>query len=75
MTQKGINWNDLPTYQKRGSSCVRNKIVIETDSVMATAQLRDTSKSENEWIIDTDIPIFRNEGREYIDRLVFIGEE
>lgn len=75
MTQKGINWNDLPTYQKRGSCCVRNKIIIETDSVMATAQLRDTSKSENEWIIDTDIPIFRNEGREYIDRLVFVGEE
>ena len=75
MTQKGINWNDLPTYQKRGSCCVRNKIVIESDGVMATAQLRDTSKSENEWIIDTDIPIFRNEGREYIDRLVFIGEE
>ena len=75
MTQKGINWNDLPTYQKRGSCCVRNKIVIESDSVMATAQLRDASKSENEWIIDTDIPIFKGEGREYIDRLVFIGEE
>lgn len=75
MTQKGINWNDLPTYQKRGSCCVRNKIVIETDSVMATAQLRDAFKSENEWIIDTDIPIFKGEGREYIDRLVFIGEE
>lgn len=75
MTQKGINWNDLPTYQKRGSCCVRNKIVIETDSVMETAQLRDSSKSENEWIIDTDIPIFKGKGREYIDRLVFVGEE
>lgn len=75
MTQKGINWNDLPTYQKRGSCCVRNKIVIQSDGVMATAQLRDTSKSENEWIIDTDIPIFKGEGREYIDRLVFVGED
>lgn len=75
MTQKGINWNDLPTYQKRGSCCVRNKIVIESDGVMVTAQLRDTSKSKNEWIIDTDIPIFKGEGREYIDRLVFVGEE
>lgn len=74
MTQKGINWNDLPTYQKRGSCCVRNKIVIESDGVMVTAQLRDTSKSENEWIIDTDIPIFKGEGREYINRLVFIDE-
>lgn len=75
MTQKGINWNDLPTNQKRGSCCVRNKIIIESDGVMATAHLRDFSKSENEWIIDTDIPIFKGEGREYIDRLVFIGEE
>lgn len=75
MSQKGINWNDLPTYQKRGSCCVRNKIIIESDGVMATAQLRDTSRSENEWIIDTDIPIFKGEGREYIDRLVFVGEE
>jgi tRNA(His) 5'-end guanylyltransferase len=75
MIQKGINWNDLPTYQKRGSCCVRNKIIIESDGVMATAQLRDASRSENEWIIDTDIPIFKGEGREYIDRLVFVGEE
>lgn len=75
MTQKGINWNDLPTYQKRGSCCVRNKIVIESDGVIETIQLRDTSKSENKWIIDTDIPIFKGEGREYIDRLVFIGED
>lgn len=75
MTREGINWNDLPTYQKRGSCCVRNKIVIESDGVMVTAQLRDTSRSENEWIIDTDIPIFKGEGREYIDKLVFIGED
>lgn len=75
MTQKGINWNDLPTYQKRGSCCVRNKIIIESDGVMATVQLRDTSRSENEWVIDTEIPIFKGEGREYIDRLVFVGEE
>jgi tRNA(His) 5'-end guanylyltransferase len=75
MTQKNINWNYLPTYQKRGSCCVRNKIVIESDGVMATAQLRDTSKSENEWIIDTEIPIFKGEGRAYIDSLVFTGED
>lgn len=75
MTQKGINWNDLPIYQKRGSCCVRNKIVLFRDSIMETVQLRNTSKSENEWIIDTEIPIFKNEGREYIDRLIYIGEE
>ena len=38
-------------------------------------QLRDTSKSENEWIVDTEIPVFKNEGRKYIDRLVHVGAE
>lgn len=74
MTQKGINWNDLPIYQKRGSCCVRNKIIISTDGVMETVQLRDTSKAENEWIIDTEIPNFKGEDRKYIDDLVFVGE-
>lgn len=74
LQQKGINWDDLPTYQKRGSCCVRNKIVIESDGVMTTAQLRDTSKSENEWIIDTDIPVFLGKDREYIDRFVYVGQ-
>ena len=27
-----------------------------------------------EWIIDMNITIFRNEGREYIDRLIIVGE-
>lgn len=75
MTQKDINWNDLPIYQKRGSCCTKNKVVFESDGVMAIAQLRDASKLENEWIIDADIPIFKGKGREYIDRLVFVGEE
>lgn len=75
MTQKDINWNDLPIYQKRGSCCAKNKVVVESDGVMAIAQLRDASKLENEWIIDADIPISKGKGREYIDRLVFAGEE
>lgn len=71
---KGVNWNDLPTYQKRGSCCVKNKIVIESNGITADVYLRDTSKSENKWIIDTNIPIFKGEGREYIDKLVYVGD-
>ena len=74
MIQKGINWNDLPVYQKRGSCCVRNKIVVKSDGSMETVQLKDTSKSENEWIVDKNIPIFKGEDRKYIDQLVYIGE-
>ena len=71
--QKNINWNDFPTYQKRGTCVVRNKIVVESDGITETAILRDITKSENEWIIDKDIPIFKGEGRGYIDRLVMVG--
>lgn len=63
MTQKGINWNDLPTYQKRGSCCVKKEIEVKT------------TEYRTEWVIDTEIPVFKSDGREYIDKLIFIGEE
>ena len=73
--ERGINWNDYPTHLKRGSCCVKNKIVIESDGVVVTAQLRDTTANENSWIIDNEIPIFKGEGRKYIDDLIFVGED
>ena len=72
--QKGINWNDFPTYQKRGTCIVRNKIVIDSDGITKTAMLRDTTKSENEWFIDEDMPILKGEDRKYIDNLIYVGE-
>lgn len=70
MTQKGINWNDLPIYQKRGSCCIRNHMISEPYG----NRMLDETAGENEWIIDKDIPIFKGEGRKYIDDLVFVGE-
>lgn len=75
MTQKSINWNDFPTYQKRGSCVVRNRIVLESNGVSEKCMLRDQKQGENNWIIDKDIPIFKGDGREYIERLVNVGEE
>ena len=72
MTQKGINWNDFPTYQKRGSCCVKKE--IENKSTGYNGEVR-AIEYRTEWVIDTEIPIFKGEGREYIDRLVFVGEE
>ena len=74
MLQKNINWNDFPIHQKRGTCVVRNKIVIESNAITETVMLRDTTKSENEWIIDKEIPVFKGEGREYIEKLVMAGE-
>lgn len=81
MTQKGINWNDFPTYQKRGSCCIKTEERITEDNSVEKMKFGEDRKKtvvnieRSNWIIDTDIPIFRNEGREYIDRLVFVGEE
>lgn len=69
MTQKGINWNELLTHQKRGSCCIKT---------LESVSDREENKNETRrphWIIDTEIPIFRGEGREYIDKLVYVGEE
>lgn len=86
MTQKGINWNDFPTYQKRGSCCVKENHFIENEKgiqICFPEGCSDPFEDEealtgvyrSSWIIDTNIPIFKGEGREYIDRLVFVGED
>lgn len=81
MTQKGINWNDFPTYQKRGSCCIKTEEKIMEDITIIKNRFGEDGKKHvvnmkrPHWIIDTEIPIFKGEGREYIDRLVFVGEE
>ena len=66
--QKGINWNDFPTHLKRGSCCIKK-------------QIEDTAEDEgapimrSHWVIDTEIPIFKGEGREYIEHLIQPEEE
>ena len=59
MLQKGINWNNLPTHLKRGSCCIR---------------VQHNATSRTSWKIDTEIPIFKGDGRNYIDKLIYIGE-
>lgn len=61
MTQKGINWNNYPTYQKRGSCCIKEKYF-------------SNGNERSRWIIDTNIPIFKGDRREYIDKLIMVGE-
>lgn len=55
--QKGINWNDIPTHQKRGSCCIKTKQLVN-------------GIERSKWIVDNEIPIFINEGRNYIERLI-----
>jgi hypothetical protein len=57
MTEKGINWNDFPTHKKRGSCVVR----------------KGCADGRSHWVIDKEIPIFKGEGRDYIDSLITFG--
>lgn len=55
--EKGINWNNLPTYEKRGA-CVIKKQVQVGESI------------RNKWVIDKNIPVFSSD-RQYIEQYVY----
>lgn len=52
--QKGINWNDYPTYLKRGTAIKKNE--------------------SGSWIIDLDMPQLKGDSRDYLDKLIMVGE-
>jgi tRNA(His) guanylyltransferase len=53
--QRGQNWNDLATYLKRGRCVVRERFQQE-------------GAERARWTLDNEIPIWKAEGREYIER-------
>ena len=63
LENKGINWNDFFTYQKRGSCCIKKEYLTDDGAI------------RTHWMIDRGIPIFKGENREYIDKLIYVGEE
>ncbi|MDE5830514.1 MAG: tRNA(His) guanylyltransferase Thg1 family protein, partial [Clostridia bacterium] len=85
MMQKGINWNDFPIYQKRGSCCIKEKYFEPVDEEMLPNKGKsnlsfkfddgcsnpcedidtETGVWRTKWIIDTNIPIFKGDGRKY----------
>ena len=68
MLEKGINWNDFPTYQKRGSCCIKEFYQDEN------VDIKDGPCIRARWIIDKEIPIFKGENRNYIERFIYVGE-
>ena len=73
--ERNINWNDFPTHLKRGSCCVK----VETSTVFAIEHEDGTVETgaveRPHWEIDLEIPIFKNEGREYINRCILYEEK
>lgn len=71
LTQKGINWNDYPTHQKRGSCCIKETYYSELKEGFENCSI-DSARTR--WVIDKEIPMFKGESREYIDKLIYVGE-
>lgn len=70
MLQKGINWNDFPTYKKRGTCVIKNRMVCDPyGNRMLTNEVPN-----GHWFIDKDIPIFKGDGRNYIEKLIMVEE-
>jgi tRNA(His) guanylyltransferase len=61
IVEKGQNWNDFPTHQKRGSCVLRVKKPVITDDGDLLPRMG--------WGIDTEIPIF-TQNREYISKIL-----
>ena len=72
MLQKGINWNDFPVEQKRGSCCIRKEREV---SEYTEKELEYENVDRSPWTIDHEIPIFKGEDRAYVDALIYVEEE
>ena len=76
--KKGINWNDFPVYKKRGTCVIKEEYYIYMDEDGMPEEIApeeaDHFKEElsvrTRWRIDKDIPVFKEEGREYIEKLI-----
>lgn len=69
LTEKDINWNNFPTHQKRGSCCVKLYQIGE-GSWQSHAEDKLIPNGRTRWVIDEEIPIFKDEDRDYIERLI-----
>ena len=59
MEKYGINWNDYAIDEKRGSACYKTE--IEKNGII-----------RRKWIIDREMPILKNEDRNYVEKWILI---
>lgn len=64
--QKGINWNNCPTTQKRGRCIIKTKSVKEGRNPK-TGEVFEAERTE--WVVDNEIPVF-SQDRNYINQYV-----
>jgi tRNA(His) guanylyltransferase len=61
---KGYNWNDCPTFQKRGRCIVKAQIIKKGTNPKTG---RSLNAQRSAWIVDNNIPIF-SQDRNYIEK-------
>ena len=69
LTERDINWNDFPTHQKRGSCCVKSEVTT-TCASEENGEVKTWAAERPHWFIDREIPIFKEDGRSYIEKLI-----
>lgn len=71
--ERDINWNDFPTHLKRGSCCVKSEATT-TCAKTVDGQVITWAAERPHWEIDLEIPIFKEEGRQYINHRILYDD-
>ena len=74
LQERDINWNDFPTHLKRGSCCIKDNTTI-TFARDSGEEVETGAIQRPHWEIDLEIPIFKEEGRQYINQRIFYDAE
>lgn len=69
--QKGVNWNDLPTSQRRGRCIVRT---TSEKKMKHPKTGEEITFQRSEWVVDSEIPIF-SQDRNYINQYLITDKE
>ena len=72
--ERDINWNDFPTHLKRGSCCVKSEATT-TCAKTVDGKVITWAAERPHWEIDLEIPIFKEEGRQYINKRILYEAE
>ena len=58
MIEKGVNWNNLPAFLKRGTAVIKEEYFLKDKS------------ARTQWIIDLNMPQLKGEDRAYLEELI-----
>lgn len=73
--KRDINWNDFPTHLKRGSCCVKSDVSVTFATEHEDGFVTTGAAERPHWEIDLEIPIFKEEGRQYINKRILYEAE